>query len=82
MSAFRSANATAPAHGAVSVTPNDSTVLVTTRSLFVGVSGNLAVQMADGQTITFANVPVGIFPIQVDKVLSTGTTATNIIALY
>lgn len=82
MSAFRSANATAPAHGAVSVTPNDSTVLVTTRSLFVGVSGNLAVQMADGETITFANVPVGIFPIQVDKVLSTGTTATNIIALY
>lgn len=82
MSAFRSANATAPAHGAVSVTPNDSTVLVTTRSLFVGVSGNLAVQMADGETITFTNVPVGIFPIQVDKVLSTGTTATNIIALY
>lgn len=82
MAAFRSANATAPAHGAVSVTPSDSTTLVTTRSIYIGVSGDVAVQMADGQIITFVGVPVGIFPLQVDKVLATGTTATNIIALY
>lgn len=82
MSAYRTANATAPAHGAVAVTPSDSTVLVNTRGLYVGTSGNLVVEMADGQTVTFTSVPIGIFPIQVTKVLSTGTTASNIVAVY
>lgn len=82
MAANRSANSTAPAHGAAAITPNDSTDFPVTRSIFVGVTGNVAVRMADGMTITFSNVPVGILPIQVDKVLATGTTATNIVALY
>ncbi len=79
---YHTANATVAAHSAVAVTPSDSTILPTTRALYVGVTGNIAVQMADDEnTLTFANVPVGILPIQVIKVLSTGTTATNIIAL-
>lgn len=82
MAAYRDANATAPAHGAVSITPNDSTVFAVTRSVYVGTAGALAVRMADGMTITFPTVGAGIFPIQVDQVLSTGTTALNIIALY
>lgn len=79
--AYRDANATVPGHGAFAVTPSDSTVLPVTRALYVGTTGNVAVMMADDMTITFSTVPVGILPIQVQKVLSTGTTASNIIAL-
>lgn len=82
MGAFRSANATVSAHGAVAVTPSDATVLETTRALFVGTGGNLNVKMADGAIVLFTNVPAGVFPIQVEQVLSTSTTASNIVALY
>jgi len=80
--ASRTANATVSAHGAESVTPSDSTVFPICRAVYVGGTGNLSVRMADGQTVVFNSVAVGIFPIQVDQVLSTNTTATNIIALY
>jgi len=82
MGAFRSANATVGAHGAREVTTSDATVLETTRALYVGTGGNLNVRMADGMTLVFTNVPSGIFPIQVDQVLATSTTASGIIALY
>ena len=71
----------ASAYGAVAVVPSDSTVIPTTRGLYVGVAGNLVVRMANGASATFANVPVGIFPVQVDKVMA-ATAATNIVALY
>lgn len=73
---------TASAYGAVAVTPNDSTVIPATRGLGIGVTGNLAVRMANGDLITFTAVVAGILPVQVNKVLSTGTTATGITALY
>lgn len=83
MAAFRDVNSTVPAHGAVAVTPHDTTVFPLCRSLYVGTAGNITVRMADGQdTVAFANVPVGILPIQVDKVYTTGTGASNIVALY
>jgi len=82
MAANRHVNATVPGHGAVAVTPSDSTIISVTRSLYVGTAGSVAVRMADGQTVTFANFLGGILPIQVDRVLSTGTGAANIVALY
>jgi hypothetical protein len=83
MSAFRSANSTAPAHGARVVSPNDTTVIPITRALYVGTAGNITVRMADGEdNVQFTNVPVGILSIQVDKVYTTGTGASGIIALY
>jgi len=82
MGAFRDANATVSAHGAVAVTASDSTVIPTTRALYVGTSGNINLRTADGQTLVFTGVAAGIFPVQVDMVLSTSTTASNIIALY
>lgn len=82
MGAYRHANNTVSAHGAVAVTASDATVIPVTRGLYIGVAGNLAVRMADGMSASFANVPVGVFPIQVDQVLSTGTLATDIVALY
>jgi hypothetical protein len=79
---YRSANATVSAHSSASVTPSDATILPVTRALYVGVTGNLSVVMAeDGNTQVFSNVPVGIFPIQVSQVLA-ATTATDIVALW
>lgn len=82
MAAYRDANATVSAHGAVAVTASDSTVFPVCRALYVGVAGNIAVRTADGQTVTFVSVANGVFPVQVDMVLSTGTAATDIFRLY
>lgn len=73
----------APAGYAAAVTPNDNTDLTyTARALYIGGAGNVAVITQDGQTVTFTAVPVGSFlPVKVSRVLSTGTTATNIVAL-
>lgn len=69
---------------AVAVTKSDSTVLNGTRAVYVGTGGDLAVRMEGGQnSITFTAVPSGTFmPIRVDQVLSTGTTAAAIVALW
>lgn len=66
------------------VTPNDAGVLSDTFGLYVGVAGNLTVDLQKGGTqISFQNVQAGTFlPIQVTRVYNTGTTASNIIALY
>ena len=84
--AYRTANATVSAHDAKAVTLSDSTVIPITRSLYIGTSGDITVRMADANTsttyVTFAAVPAGVFPIQVDMVRVTGTTASNIVAMY
>ncbi len=72
------------ATGAYAVTPNDSTNLAQiARGLWVGGAGNVAVILSvGGASVTFLNVPSGtLLPIQAVRVLSTGTTATNILAL-
>ena len=58
-----------------------------TRALFIGtvtgVAGTIAVQMADGENVTFTGALAGtILPISVQKVLATGTDASDIVALY
>lgn len=74
------------AYGGAAVTTSDSTIIPTTRALWIGsnASGSgLAVRMANGDLVTLASAFAGqIMPLQVDKVLSTGTTASSIIALY
>jgi hypothetical protein len=73
----------AAAYRAATITPSDATVIPPTRAIYVGVTGDITVRMAgNGANQTFANVPVGVFPIQVDMVLSTGTDATTMVALY
>ncbi len=73
-----------PAESAAPVTPNDTTDLaVATRSLFVGTPGDVTVHMLGQSTpVTFPNLPVCLLPIRVDRVLSTGTSASDIIALW
>lgn len=80
--AYRSADATVSAHGAFAITKSDVTVFQICRAIYVGTTGDVAVRMPDGMTITFKTVPVGILPVQADMVMSTGTTAAEMIALY
>lgn len=74
-----------PALGAFPVTPNDSTDLATTaRALYVGGAGNVSIDDLSGRTaVVFTAVPAGmILPVRAKRVRATGTTATNIVALY
>ncbi len=75
---------TIPGEGAAAVTPNDSTDLTTiARALYVGGAGNVKIDAADGSTVTFSGVLAGsILPVRVARVYSTGTTASNIVAIY
>jgi len=52
------------------------------KALYVGVTGDVKVTMANGSAVTFKNVPVGILPIRAKQVWSTGTGASEILALY
>jgi hypothetical protein len=82
MAAYRHANNTVSAHGAIAVVPTDGLDIPICRALYVGTTGNISVRMADGQSVVFTAVAVGIFPIQVDRVNATNTTASNIVAMY
>ena len=74
---------TSPASGWRSITKSDSTALDDIRGLYVGGAGNVALEGEDGESVTFSAVPAGtILPVSPAKVLSTGTTATLIVALY
>lgn len=69
----------------VAVTPSDSATFANgqTRNIFVGGAGNLAVKFANGSTLTLTGVTAGsMLPIAVIGVMATGTTATNIAALF
>ena len=75
---------TSPAAGAAVANLHDTNQLTngTCRSLYVGVTGDIKVTMANGDAVTFTNVAVGILAVSCRQVWSTGTTATGIIALY
>lgn len=81
---YLTADATVSARRAAVVVPSDTNVYgEPTRGLYVGGAGNLRVEMVSGGIVTFFSVQPGtILPIQVERVYSTSTTATNIIALY
>jgi hypothetical protein len=73
----------APADDGFAIVPNDTTELPeVTRAIYVGTGGNIAVRMASGATLTFANVAGGsLLPARVTRVLAAGTTADQIIGL-
>ena len=72
-----------PIYRAESVTPHDTNKIEQTRGLYIGGAGDVVVTMADGNDATFTSLSAGIVhPLQVIRVKSTNTTATNILALY
>lgn len=74
---------TAPATQAEIISPNDSADLArATRAIYVGQTGNLRVRTTFGDVVTLANMQGGIlYPIRVDRVFLTGTTASDIVGL-
>ena len=79
-----SANLAGPASHFAAVTPHNSTNLaVPTRALYVGTTGNVTAVSESGEVVLFKAVPAGaILPVVVIRVNATGTTATDIVALF
>lgn len=77
-------DSSAPGLQLAAVTPSDSTDLTGARGLYVGGAGDLALTAVnDSSAVTLSSVPAGsIIPVQVKHVMSTNTTATNIVAIY
>jgi len=75
---------------AIDISGTDHTTTSTTRALWVGTAGNVKVDMVGGEgpgetvdTITFTNVQNGtLLPIAVTKVYKTGTTASDMNAVW
>ena len=66
-----------PSLSSESGTPNRGCVL------YIGTGGDLKVLTVGGDEVTFTNFQDGSFlPVQVVRVFETGTTASNIIALW
>ncbi len=67
------------------VIPSDSVDLPNgvTNGLYVGVAGNVNVITRKGNTRLVKNLTAGVFhPLRVRRVLITGTTAQDILAVY
>lgn len=75
---------TVPAMDAAAVTPGDSGSGVAngettaSKGLYIGTAGTTA----HGSVVNFGSVAAGILPLQTVRVHSTGTDASNIVALY
>jgi hypothetical protein len=87
------ASFTLQAFNAEVVTPNDSQDITIAGSpitgiengvlLYVGTGGDLTITTIGGQTVTLVNIADGSYvPIQVKKVWVTGTSASDILALF
>ena len=75
----------ATVNGLIAVTPDDDNDLPdgVTRGVYVGVAGDVTLISESGSTITLKNLAAGILhPIAVTRIEATGTTATDIVALY
>ena len=76
---------TIAAEGAILTTPSDSTDLFygICRGIWVGTAGDVAVVTPKGMTVTYPSVVAGLaHPIKAKRILSTGTTAITVLALY
>jgi hypothetical protein len=68
--------------GAV-VVPSDTANMAQPAPLYIGVGGTVILETEDGTELTFLNIPDGsTLPISAKRVNATGTTATDIIALF
>lgn len=74
------------AGNAVAITKSDTVDISygQTRGIYVGVGGDISVNMVGtGTAVVFKNAQAGsVLPIRATRVLSTGTTATDLVALY
>ena len=73
-----------PVESGVVVVPSDAETLpAVTRALYSGTGGDITVRLASGDTITLVETtPGSIYPLRVDRVLASGTTASGIVGLW
>jgi hypothetical protein len=70
-------------NAAAVTTSNTEDLANTASALYIGVSGNVKVDMEGaGEAIIFKAVPVGILRGRFTRVYATGTAATDIVALW
>lgn len=68
---------------AEAVTPSNTVNLSSPSVIYVGGGGAVKVTTAQGDEVTFSGVSAGtVIPVQVLRVWSTGTTATNMVRIY
>ena len=75
---------TSPPENAVEITPSDTESLPhTTRALYIGGAGDVAVLLLGGAEVTFRGLQAGtLIPIRIDQIKRAGTTATGLIGLW
>ena len=75
---------TSPATNAANITPSDTSPISTvSRAIYVGVAGDISVEMQSGEIVVFQGVQSGsILALRTLKVRQTGTTAAGIVALW
>lgn len=74
-------NDTNPATTGFAITASDSTQ-IKTRAIYVGTGGNLNVQFVLGNSVLLSNVQAGsVLPLSVLRVMSTNTTASDLVGL-
>ena len=74
---------TSPASGAIAVTTSNTVNFALCRALYIGGTGDVSVLTPNNATaVVFKAVPVGVLPVQAIRVNATGTSATDIVALY
>lgn len=68
----------------LAVVPDDATTLPgEVRQLYIGTAGDLAVLTAYGESAVYKGLGAGIFvSIRAQRVLATGTTAADIVAVW
>ena len=83
MSTDRSARTT-PAGSGESITPSDSGSISACRGLWVGTAGTLTIDFRTaGTNISLGTIAANtLLPFDVSRVYSTGTTATDIVAVW
>ncbi len=81
---FRASVEEYPYHRAAAITPDDNNDLaVVTRAIYCGGTGDIAIVTPANDSVTIKAVPTGtMLSIRVARVKATGTTATNLVALW
>lgn len=79
-------DASSPARNSYAITPHDTNEIGTylPKGLYVGTGGTIVMLLDEDKVAsTFVNVPDGaVLPVRARIVQSTGTTASDILALY
>jgi len=69
--------------GAATFSNSDTVNLESPSVIYVGGAGNVKVTTAQGDEVTFIGLQTGsVIPVQVIRVWSTDTTATNLLRIY